>query len=204
MTITETLDRLRDWFDSNVSQKLMLKAPTDGTIDGNAELVHPATFALFVPAKDRIPPNVAAPIPSLCVQMMEGEDKVFDHSRKLNIRVCLSAWNPGEQTGAEFYPHVSTGDLFNKKYTLGNENAKYTRSLDGWRDVWNFVDLCLTKLEKTDIIEEFRIVKEDGIKYGPFTEDGAIWDYYPYWHSWIMFTIEGGLVANVPDYSNLL
>ena len=204
MTITETLDTLQNWFDEHISQKVTLKLPTDAQITGEAKLVHPATFALYVPAKDRIPPNVPAPIPSLCIQLMEGEDRTFDHKRKLNIRICLSAWNPGEQTGVTFYPQNSETDYFHKKYTQGDKEPTYTRNLDGWRDVWNFVDFCLATLHKTDIIEGFRIIKEDGIKYGPFTEDGAIWDYYPYWHSWITFTLEGGLVANVPDYSNFL
>lgn len=204
MTITETLDALQAWFDEHISQKVTLKLPTDSQVTGEATLVHPATFALYVPAKDRTPPNVPAPIPSLCVQLMKGEDKTFDHKRKLTIRICLAAWNPGEQTGATFYPHTSATDYFHKKYSQGADEPTYNRNLDGWRDVWNFVDFCLATLHKTDIIEGFRIVKEDGIDYGPFTEDGAIWDYYPYWHSWIAFTLEGGLVANVPDYSNFL
>jgi hypothetical protein len=48
-------------------------------------------------------------------------------------------------------------------------------------------------------------VKESGIKYGLFTEDGNIWDYYPYWHSWISFTLEAGVVTRTPEiYENLL
>ena len=70
MTITETLDTLQKWFDEHISQKVTLKLPTDAQITGKAKLVHPATFALYVPANDRIPPNVPAPIPSLCIQLM--------------------------------------------------------------------------------------------------------------------------------------
>ncbi len=204
MTITETLDSLQEWFDTNICKKVELKLPTDDQVKGTATLVHPATFALYVPAKDRIPPNIPAPIPSLCIQLMDGEDKTTEHKRKLNIRLCLAAWNPGEQTGVTYRPHEDEEQFFNKKYSRGDENPKYTRNLDGWRDVWNFVDVIIQKLESTDIIAGLRVSKEDGIKYGPFTEDGAIWDYYPYWHSWITLTLECGIVANVPEYTDLL
>ena len=36
--------------------------------------VHPAAFPLYVPGKDRLPPSVPAPIPSVCVQLIESED----------------------------------------------------------------------------------------------------------------------------------
>ncbi len=198
MTITETLDNLRDWFDENLCQKIKLKVPNDNSITGEATLVNPAAFALYVPAKDRIPPNVAAPIPSICVQLMEGEDMALEKKRKIEIRLCLAAYNPGEQTGVSFVPNGEG------EYGQGIVPPTYTRNLDGWRDVWNFVDLCLSKLESTNIIAGLRIVKEDGIKYGPFKEEGAIWDYYPYWHSWITFSLECGIVSNISHHNELL
>ena len=77
--------------------------------------------------------------------------------------------------------------------------------MEGWRDSFNFVDLVLRELEGTEYIEGHRLAKESGIKFGLFTEDGNIWDYYPYWHSWISFTLEVGVVARTPaQYENLL
>jgi phenylacetate-coenzyme A ligase PaaK-like adenylate-forming protein len=77
--------------------------------------------------------------------------------------------------------------------------------MDGWRDSFNFADLVLRALENTEYIEGHRIVKEAGIKFGLFTEDGNIWDYYPYWHNWISFTLEAGVVHSTPEiYQNLL
>lgn len=204
MTITETLDNLQEWFTENLCNKIELKVPTDEALDGEVELTHPATFALYVPAKDRIPPNVKAPIPSLCIQLMDGEDKTLDHQRRLNIRLCFAVWNPGLQTGTSFYPEEDDEQPMQRRYHKGTESPTYTRNLDGWRDAWNFVDRAISLLESTSTIKGLRIVKEDGISYGPFTEDGAIWDYYPYWHSWIKLTLEAGLAPNIPDYSDLL
>ena len=81
----------------------------------------------------------------------------------------------------------------------GEEVKTYVRNMDGWRDSFNFADNVLRALESAEYISGHRIVKEDGIKYGLFTEDGNIWDYYPYWHSWITFTLEAGVVTKTPE-----
>ena len=57
----------------------------------------------------------------------------------------------------------------------------------------------LREIESAEYIAGHRLVKEQGIKFGLFTEDGNIWDYYPYWHNWITFTLEAG----VPILSNI-
>ncbi len=205
MNLTETIDSLREWVDTNICQKTTLKVPDDNTINGSAQLVHPAAFALYVPARDRIPPNVAAPIPSICIQVMEGEDSLLEKKTKLKIRLCLAVWNPGDQSGADFYPTEDESSLIGYKYAKGDDNPTYTRNLDGWRDISNLIDLIRMEIGKNDIIAGNRIVKEESIKYGPFIQDGAIWDQYPYWNSWITFAIEcGGIIANVKEHEGLL
>ena len=77
--------------------------------------------------------------------------------------------------------------------------------MDGWRDSFNFADLVLKELECAEYIAGHRLVKESGIKFGLFTEEGNIWDYYPYWHNWISFTLEAGVVVKTPKiYNDLL
>ena len=89
---------------------------------------------------------------------------------------------------------------------LTGEAAKtYTRNMEGWRDSFNFADLVLREIEGAEYIAGHRLVKEQGIKFGLFTEDGNIWDYYPYWHNWISFTLEAGVSAVTPkQYEDLL
>lgn len=206
MTNTSLLDNLTAWVKEEICSKIRLKVPNDKTITSEVELANPAAFALFVPAKDRLPPNVAAPIPSICVQLMEGEDKMIDNKRYLQIRLCLACWSPGTQSGEIFTPHKDESAPFGVSFTPGAEGAGngYQRNLDGWRDSWNFVDLALRKIENTEFIAGARLVKEEGVKYGPFTEEGAIWDLYPYWHSWITFKLETGLVNTHEQYTDLL
>lgn len=201
MTVIEIIDRIRNWCEKEICQKTELKLPPQdkAPITHEVEFVHPQAFALYVPAKDRIPPNVKAPIPSLCVQLMEGEDKLIDGRRRISVRLCLAAWNPGYQSEEVFMPHDDTAQDVSRHWTQGDpDNQVYARNFDGWRDIWNFTDKALRAIEGTSTIDGLAIVQEEGVKYGPFQEDGTIWDYYPYWHSWITFTLECGLVRGIP------
>ena len=203
MTLVQSIDKVVDWLREDVCSKISLKLPDDYRNDKSydVEFVTPAVFPLYVPGKDRLPPSVPAPIPSVCVQLMEGKDDLLKKQRRLQIRLCLACWNPGlhgaEILQARAEPGASTGYAYHK---LSGEAAKtYVRNMDGWRDSYNFADLVLREIENAEYIAGHRIVREDGIKYGPFTEDGNIWDYYPYWHSWITFTLEAGVVTKTPD-----
>ena len=51
---------------------------------------------------------------------------------------------------------------------------------------------------------DLRVVKEQGITFGPFTEQDAIPDFYPYWYAWAQFTVEEILTRNPQNYNHLL
>lgn len=208
MTLVNSIDKIVEWLQDNVCPQIFLKLPDDDRNDETnaVEYVNPSAFPLYVPGKDRLPPNVPAPIPSVCVQLMEGKDELLNKRRSLNIRLCLACWNPGTHGDEILYPSAEKSADFGLKYTQENKGTAqtYARNMDGWRDSFNFVDLILRELEGTEYINGLRLVKESDIKYGLFTEDGNIWDYYPYWHSWITFTLEAGVVVKPRPYEDLL
>ena len=209
MLLTKSIDKVVGWLSESVCNQITLKVPDDDRNDTGygVKYVNPAAFPLYVPGKDRLPPSVAAPIPSVCVQLMEGSDDMLQKKRQLQIRLCLACWNPGEHGGEVLYARKNENALGGYSYycATGEAAKTYARNMEGWRDSFNFVDLVLRELEGTEYIEGHRLVKESGIKFGLFTEDGNVWDYYPYWHSWISFTLEVGVVARTPDqYENLL
>ena len=209
MTLVQSIDKVVDWLRESVCSQISLKLPDDYKNDDSygVEFVKPAAFPLYVPGKDRLPPSVPAPIPSVCVQLMEGSDDLLKRKRQLQIRLCLACWNPGKHGSEIFYPRVDEKTPIGYSYShLNGEAAQtYERNMNGWRDVFNFADLVLRELEGTEYIAGHRLVKESGIKFGLFTEEGNIWDYYPYWHNWITFTLEAGVVARTPkEYENLL
>lgn len=209
MTLVQSIDKVVDWLRESVCPQITLKLPDDDRNDGSYDVryVNPAAFPLYVPGKDRLPPNVAAPVPSVCVQMEEGNDELIDRKRQFKIRFCLACWNPGEHGAEKWNARKNEQALggFSFVKANGEDAEEYTRNMEGWRDSFNFMDLVLRELEGTEYINGLRLVKENGIKFGLFTEEGNIWDYYPYWHSWISFTLEAGVVIKTPEiYKNLL
>ena len=209
MTLVHSIDKVVEWLQKNVCSQITLKLPDDQNngAEYGVKYVNPAAFPLYVPGKDRLPPSVPAPIPSLCVQLMEGSDDLQEKKRQLQIRLCLACWNPGEH-GSEMYqarPNENALGGYSYYSVTGEAAQTYARNMEGWRDSFNFADLVLRELEGTEYIAGHRLVKESGIKFGLFTEDGNIWDYYPYWHNWITFTLEAGVVTRTPkEYENLL
>lgn len=226
MTLVQSIDKVVKWLQDKVCSQITLKLPDDDNNDASygVKYVTPSAFPLYVPGKDRLPPSVLAPIPSVCVQLMEGNDDLPNHKRQLQLRLCVACWNPGIHesevlqkrelpivgtsiVGKAIVAPESKSVLGHYSYYQVNKETEqtYARNMDGWRDAFNFVDLLLRELEGTEYIEGHRLVKESGIKYGLFTEDGNIWDYYPYWHTWITFTLEAGVVPKTPDiYKGLL
>jgi hypothetical protein len=204
MLLVKLFDDLTNWVLSDICSKITLKLPDDNQNGKNYEpqFVHPTAFALYLPGKEKLPPSVPAQIPSICVQLMEGNDMLTTGKRKLKMRLNLACWNPGTHGAETYHPRKNQQALGGYSYyRVDNPDAadRYKRNNEGWRDIWNFADLTLRELEGTEYIVGWRIAKEDGISYGPFTEDGAIWDYYPYWHSWIAFTLEAGVPNKIPE-----
>lgn len=203
MTLVQSMDIVVNWLNDNVCGQIALKLPDDSRNDDDygVKFVSPTAFPLYVPGKDRLPPSVPAPIPSVCVQLMEGSDDLLKSKRQLQIRLCLACWNPGEHGGEIFHPQKNPQAIGGYSYyrVTGEAAEKYSRNMEGWRDSFNFADLVLRELENTEYIAGLRVVKESGIKFGLFTEDGNIWDYYPYWHNWIGLTLEAGVVTRPPE-----
>ena len=84
MSIVNSIETVRDWLTAEVCPLVKLKLPDDKATDASYpyKLVNPAAFSLFVPSKDRTPPNIAAPIPSVCVQLVEGDYCVNRHTSR--------------------------------------------------------------------------------------------------------------------------
>lgn len=211
-TLKGAIDTAVEWLNANVCSKISLKLPDDYKNDADYDvvMVNPTAFPLYIPGKDRLPPNIAAPIPSICVQLMEGDDDLIGRKRKIQIRLCLACWNPGTHSNELFLPKDNPDALGGVSYYRvdGEAAQAYTRNMDGWKDSINFADLTLRELENAEYLDGIRIVKEDGIKFGQFIEDGDdenVWDFYPYWHFWIRLTLETGITQQTPAaYENYL
>lgn len=205
MSIVNSIEIVREWLAANVCPQVQLKLPDDNATDASYpyKLVNPAAFSLFIPSKDRTPPKIAAPIPSVCVQIVQGKDDMIASTRGIKIRLCFAAWDPGYHGPDIFKP---TGDGSGSYIQWNDEEAKalFLKNGEGWRDVWNFVDTALREIEDAEYINGLRLVKEDGITFGLFTEQDAVPDFYPFWYAWVELTVSEILTRNHKAYDHLL
>ena len=210
MTLTTIIENVAQWAQAAICDGLKLKLPDDDRNDASypGEFVTPTAFPMFVPARDRLPPNVAAPIPSLCVQFKDGKDELVGGKRTVRLRLSLATWSPGEHGTEVVVPETDLSRPGSVRYRrkTGHDLASYARNMEGWRGVMNFADRTLEALESAEFIVGLRLKKEgEGITFGSFTQEGQIWDFYPYWFLWVDVTLECGVVHKTPDiYKNLL
>ena len=191
MAIVNDLNKLRDWLQTEVCDTIQLKMPNDAKNDDGYEyeLVNPTAFTLYTPAKDRLPPNVKVPVPSVCIRLSEGEHRPREGVNKMKLILYFCTWNPGIHRQDNFVPLEDGAGI--KGYNISAE-AEYRRSADGWQDCYSFMDKTLRAIESAEYLADMRVVAEDGIKYGmASTQDGFIED-YPYWWAWIEFSVQAG------------
>lgn len=202
MTNVEILEKLEKYFSEKVCPKITLKKPNDEVVDDDymVEYVHPSAFAMYAPATEDMMPLIPAPCPSICIQIIEGNDDLKKMNRRIDIRLSMSVWNPGIHTFENVYPKEGM------KYMSSDiADTNFSRNMDGWKDAMNFTDMILSELTRVSNMCGLNISKETPVKYGLYNQDGEIFDFYPYYFSYINFSLECGVVRTVPEsYQNLL
>ena len=196
MTITRTIDQICEWLNTNVCPNVELKRPPE---DGKAtnkkyeyELAHPYAFPLYLPSKDKLPPTVKTTFPAICVQLEYGND--LEHNREMNINLSFGSWNPGIHPNDWLYPY---GDK--------PEEGDFTNEVEGWRDLWNFIDYTVTAIESTGYLgEDVEIVKNEPLEFGPYKEQDEIVSYYPWWFGYCRFKVRSMILRNDPEVESLL
>lgn len=203
MDIVQIIDDVTEWAQVNICNKVRLKVPPENDaeavdIDYKYELVTPTAFALFVPTKDKTPPKVKSPIPSLCVRFVEGEDLLDGSGGSIALQMMLSTWDLGLH-GRDIY--IKTANPL--EYRV-NTQPLFERTTDGWRDAWNFLDVARRELESTTTIAGHEIDVEAGIHFGPLEEQDGTNDFYPFWFCWINFSLKYPLSRKVKNYTEYL
>lgn len=202
MSIVSDLDMVRDWVQENICSEIKLKLPADtDNREYSYELVTPETFVLYLPSKDRLPPGALSPIPSVCIELLEGKEDATGLGT-VDLRLVFSAWDPGIHGPDIFDPVEGKPGHFTGRYSKDSREF-YRRCSEGWRDLWNFIDLALRKLESAGSVGGLALDRKAGIQYGMFSQDGALLDFYPYWHGWITLTLNRG-TARKPEWNDLL
>ena len=203
MDIVQIIDDVTEWAQANICDKVQLKVPPENDaeaidIDYEYELITPTAFALFVPQKDKTPPNVKSPIPSLCVRFVEGEDLLDGSGGSIGLQMMLSTWDLGLHSKDLFYKTEKPLEY------RRNDSPYFRRTTEGWRDAWNFLDTARRALESTTNVAGHEIDVTSGIHFGPLEEQDGTNDFYPFWFCWINFTLKFPLARNVQDCTEYL
>lgn len=223
-TIVDTLDKITDWSQEKICNPVKFKVPpmNDEKEDNSGrrsierdlssdigsmgndgagyeyERITPVAFPWFVPQKDKLPPEIKSPIPSVCVRIGDGSDN--RSKGEMNIELCFSTWNPGTHGSDVIFP---SEDSSYKQWDGEEAKEYFRRNADGWRDVWNWVDLALREIESAESINGIPVDKSS-IKFGAFKEDGEMVNFYPFWYAYISFTVTREIIRNVTGYENFL
>lgn len=181
MAVIKQLDKLKNWLETEICPQFKFKQACDENVDDTYPyiLVNPNVFILYVPPTELI--GEANRVPSICIQFDDGNESMTSAGGVLNIRLQFATFSPGEHTSYSF-----------------------TRNTEGWRDVWNLVDHIMKKIRDTELIDDIRIIKENGIKYGPISDQGQIPNFYPYYFAWMSFSVEYGIPSSKAQIRNLL
>lgn len=193
MTVVCVLDTLTKWARENICPKIRLKVPPadeKAATDAGYEyqLTNPAAFTMYVPSKEKLPPAILSPIPSVCVQFIEGTDNLSDGKGSIGVQLSISTWDPGTHGEDILLPNPEN-PMEPKRWTGQEADAYFRRNGDGWRDVWNMVDIALREIESVTNIDGLVIDRSVPVKFGPFTEQESIPDFYPFWFAWVSFTV---------------
>ena len=162
--MTKLIDDLTKWLQSEVCDKVKLKkASVKGDISYEYELVHPTAFSCFCPPQDK---TQLPTTPSVTVQIDNATDDLTNEST-VNIALVFSVWNTGTHDN--------------------RETPTFEKNLDGWRDLWHFIDKARLAIRKNFNIGGYEVKSE--INCRPLAGDNAIMGTYPYFFGEVTFTV---------------
>lgn len=203
MAIVNDMNKIKDWMQTEVCDKITFKLPSDEIADDgyNYEMVHPTAWALFTPSKDRLPDDIRAPHPSVCIRITDGEHRPQDGTNTMKLILNFCIWNPGTHR-KDVLLTVTSETGATEGYEI-SPDAQFTRNAEGWQDLYSFMDFTLRAIENAEYIADMRVRVEDGIQYGMTSDKEGLDDFHPYYLGWITFTVQAGN-ARHKSYLDLL
>lgn len=171
----QKIQSICDWLNDNVCQDVnLLKPDNEENARGyETEYTHPHAFPLFIPTMDRKPPDVETTTPCICVRMMGGEDFINDGKTTIDVQLAFATWRYGS-------------------YIPDTEGVGFVRNQEGWKENFMFLEIAKKKIEKTIYINGMRVDRSKPIKYGMFEEKEEIPDTYPFWYTYLSFSLTFG------------
>lgn len=184
MSIDLVLKEVQTFFNEEICANFTFKRPPSvegmDTENYDYELVQPQAYLMYPPTKDKLP--------SVTIQVDEGEVSRNTSSGELKLRFLFGTWSNGRH-----YINSETGARC------------FEDNSEGWHDAWNFVDRAIDVLcHTTHFGDKVRIKHEDRIRVGGMKEDNVLANYYPYWFAWVTCTVQYGQISSNEDTNDLI
>ena len=195
MTVVDSINAISHFLKKEVCDKVEFLLPPKDRLDGKnykPQYVHPSVYPLYVPKNNTMEPNALSVLPYISVQFMEGSDDIPASQTETKFMLEFAIWRPGD------YEFISNAKLLNvttvadstKMSFEADMSNEFIRNHNGWMDVWNFVEVTKkTLLRKVVVADKMSLKLNEKVKYGVYSKDGAVFDFYPMWYAWMSFTM---------------
>ena len=138
-------------------------------------------------------PSELFPHPGILVQVTDGEDSAAERPH-----LAVAAPAPLRVEPRPTRPrHVGAGP--GHRRIRRREADTFAPLYDEcWRDAWNFLDTVVREVRNAESMGGLSIDRTQPVRFGPYSEQGAIPDLYPFWFSWVDVPVWSGAAA--PTY----
>ena len=204
MTLNSQFSALAQWAMLAICYNIKFKKANDeeNATGYRGEYVNPVAFSFFAPRpSDAAKAGLDYLVPSLCVQLLSGEDHLNTSMRELRVRLLLAVWNPGMHKDIDTVAYTDLDDDYGFDFhrpegVTPEKRFEATRS-SGAADIRNFLDLALGAVEENVFPAGLNLYqgvdKEKVLKYGFVWGDDLATEPYPYWYAWIEMTLLSSL-----------
>lgn len=178
-TIAESVEAVASWLEERVCPRIALKRPAPGRDFDTAppEWATPAVYRMFLPpVTDPATSERRSLHPSITV-MATCDERPAEASSRLAFTLAIGTWNPGTHAAESADPDAPA----------------LAGAGDGWRDGLDAAELVVREIRRSPVIGGVLAVDlSPGIQIGPWDENGALVDFYPYYYTKVAFSATAG------------
>ena len=191
MNVVDTITQVKKFLETEVCCNLTYLKPSklDGK-DYNFQYVNPVVWPMYLPTDDRTGGEISSP--SVVVKFQKTSEELEKLQTNIIIQLEFSIWRPGsyiEETKPEQQGITVTSSGASVEYRE-NVIKKFQRDASGWKDLWGFIDYTKSVILEKGLIGNYQLDLNQKIESGPFTQDGAIVDFHPYYFGWLTFGLK--------------
>lgn len=191
MNVVDAIKSVQKFLEDNVVCNVSYLKPSkkDGK-DYDFQYVNPTVWPMYLPSDDRSGGEISSP--SVIVKFQKTSEEIEKLQSNIIIQLEFNIWRPGsyiEESKPEQKGITVTSTGASVEYQE-NVIKNFQRDASGWVDLWGFIDYTKSILFEKGLIGNYQLDLHQKIESGPFTQDGAIVDFHPYYFGWLTFGLK--------------